>query len=669
MTGRIIEAELRITGSDKSGAAFAGVIAHARELEKALGGMKGLKLDDPGFKQASNDLRERTRLLGVERRAVDELRRSEALLNNEIAKRQGLLGRAKGLYNSAAGQLGLMATGAFAGHTIRRSAVDAAELGHQRALLAAGGMNAGDIAHAVESARKAAGAVPATTMADSLKAIGELRMVFGSTEHAIEHLTPVLKATAAMRAVNPAMNAEEESYNLARALELKGVSNDPEHFTKLTDMMVQAVNASRGKITGSEFFEFTKYARGGAQRLTDDFYTRVAPTLIQELGGHSAGMALSSFRQTLVGGKMTNKASEEFAKLGLLNKKSIIKTKTGSVKGVRPGGLVGADLANEDPYAWVQQVLKPALDKHGIKSPNRVAEELAHLFGNRNSEQMANILLTQKQRIDKDRGLIQGAPGASSIDALRNTDPKTALRDLAAGVTDFLAAVGDPLMKPAIAGMNALSSGVRSIASHFSELATSHPLLAGAGSALGLGAGGYLGLKGVQAGFGMLGGFGLKGSAVALNEAAGALTAAATRMGVAGAAGAAGKLAGGAVATGSALAAGVLGGSTVAGGIALSEAAAGMVFAHPKQFDFSGNPMLGAMGGDYSLAGALANREVKAELQGTVQTEVTVKVEPSPDFITRAISSVKSFFGPNITSPTGSTGSTGRSMPESGPMP
>lgn len=54
------------------------------------------------------------------------------------------------------------------------------------------------------------------------------------------------------------------------------------------------------------------------------------------------------------------------------------------------------------------------------------------------------------------------------------------------------------------------------------------------------------------------------------------------------------------------------------------------------------------------------------ELSGRVQIETTVKVEPSPDFITRAISSVRSLFGGNIKSEA-STGSTGTSMPEALP--
>lgn len=675
MTGRIIEAELRITGSDKSGAAFAGVIKHARELQRTLGGMKGLALNDPGFAKVSAEIKEQTRLLNTERRAAQELQRSLALANGEMARHASLFARAKGVYNSAAGQLGLMATGAMAGHTVRRAAVDAADLGHQRALLAAGGMSPAEIKTAGLAAWKASRAVPTTTAADSLKAIGELRMVFGDTNHAIEHLQPVLRATAAMRAVNPHMDAENESYNIARALELKGVSNDPHHFTRLLDRMVQAVNASRGKITGSEFFEFTKYAQAGRAGLSDGFYATVAPTLMQELGGHSAGVAFATMRQAIVGGKVTNKAAEAFENLGLLDPSSVIRTKGGQVKGFRPGGMQGTAVFNSDPYLWVQQILKPALDNKGIVG-DKVPEYLAHLFGNRNAESFASILLNQKQRIEKDRHLIEGAPNANSIDGLVSNDPKTAMRDLAAAVTDFLAAAGDPLMKPGIAGLNGLAGMMRSIGQGIGGWAPNNPLLAGAGSAAALGGAGYLGLKGFQA----MWGFGLTGSATALNGSAAALTAAAARLAAGGAAGAVGTAATGAGGT----AAGVAGG--VAGRVLLRAAgpvglAAGVLYPDNtagKDVDEPSGP------GKFTLQDirnimennryADTMREApKAELTGHAEITQKIEVSPSPDFLTRIrteiSNSIRNITIGGATPSTGSSGPTGRSMPEAGPMP
>jgi TP901 family phage tail tape measure protein len=57
----------------------------------------------------------------------------------------------------------------------------------------------------------------------------------------------------------------------------------------------------------------------------------------------------------------------------------------------------------------------------------------------------------------------------------------------------------------------------------------------------------------------------------------------------------------------------------------------------------------------------------KVELDGRVQVESRVTVEPTPDFLTRITSKVSSFFGNGVRSE-GTTGPTGTSMPEASPF-
>ncbi|MBI1202542.1 MAG: hypothetical protein GC182_08530 [Rhodopseudomonas sp.] len=705
--GTVVEAELRLKGSDRTAAAFAGVIKHAEELQSKLRGVN-FKAGNVGLAEQGAEIRKNTALLRAERMAAQEINRTFRAGNEALAARVGLFGRLKQHAQGMAQMSGMgwMMGGLASGRLAHKVAGDTAEFAHQRALLAAtSGMKPNEVSRAVDQAISLR--VPMMSASDNLKAIGELRMVFGSTEHAIENLASVQRAAAMMKAVNPHMNGEEESYNLARALELKGVSNDPAHFTKLSNMMVQAVNASRGKITGSEFFEFTKYARGGAARLSDDFYTRVAPTLIQELGGHSAGMALSSFRQTLVGGKMTNKSAEEWVKLGLIDPAAVIHTKTGSVKGIRPGGLVDSGLASENPYEWIQKHLKPALDKAGIVDKNKIAEEMAHLFSNRFSEQMASILLTQSQRIEKDRALIGEAPGSEALEKLRGQDPTAAALDLSAAINSLLSAFGNPLASAATATMNKLADGARFLASSYHALDKAHPWAAKGASVAGAAGLGYVGLKGMQATFGLLtGSTALKGSALALSESAAALNGAAARLGLAAGGpvskiplAAGGSRFGGAVAA----AAGVAPIAIAAGGLI-----AGGVMLHDNATQFAGLPLNDRTkhwrGGksiqqvqresfnrdrarlgiplidDHEHVTPEAMRPLRVEdvrgrvgggyIEGSAEIHTKVDVSPSPDFITRIetmISNAIHGISVNGTSPTGSSGSTGGSMPEAAP--
>jgi len=522
MSNRVIEAELIIKGSDKTGGAFAGVIRHAEQLQKMLGGIKGIKINDANFSRANAEIRKQTRLLRTERLAAHEINRAFTAGNEALERRAGLISRISGKMREVAhvGGMGWMVGGIASGRATHTIAHDTADYSHQLALLrSTSGMKAQEISRAIDQAWRVN--VPGLSAADNLKAIGELRMVFGSTEHAIAHLRAIQRATAMMAALNPHMNAENESYGLARALELKGVSNNPAHFARLLNLMVQSINASRGKITGTDFAEFTQYSRAAATHLSDQFYSRIAPTLIQEMHGSSAGRAVSDFRRAIVGGKMTNKAAEEFARLDLVTAGSVIKTKTGSVKGIRPGGILGSELADRDPYEWVQKYLRPALEKHGIKKPERVSAELAHLFSNTYSEQFANILLTQVQRIEKDRNLANEAPGVEALKTLRGTDPFFALTDLAGGIKNLSAALGSPLAGYAIKGINMLSDGVKDFAEEYAAMSRATPWLATGVSGAGAAGLGFVGLKGAQAVWGLAtAGTQLQASAAALDAAA-----------------------------------------------------------------------------------------------------------------------------------------------------
>lgn len=683
---QILEAELRLVGSDKTAAAFAGVIKHAEELKRALAGAASFKLDDAGARERAAAIRQSTAALRAERIAAAEVTRAYAAGNEALTARATMMQRMAQRFPAFAqvAGMGWMAGGIASGRVAHSIAHSTANYAHQKALLESStGMSRDEVDRAVDQAFRLR--VPGISAADHLKAIGELRIVFNSTEHAIEHLAAVQRASAVMKALNPHMDAENESYNLARALELKGVSTDPEHFMRLTNKMVQAMNASRGKITGSEFFEFTKYARGAAGRLTDDFYTRVAPTLIQELGGHSAGMALSSFRQTLVGGKMTNKAAEEFVRLGLVDPRYVIHTKTGSVKGVRPGGLVDSALANQDPYAWIQGYLKPALTKAKITDPDKIAEELAHLFSNRFSEQMASILLNQSQRIEKDWKLIEEAPSTESLEKLRGTSPIFAAHDLSAAIDTLLSSLGNPMAQHAIATMNQMADGARYLAERYAHFAKSSPLGAELTATLGAAGLGYVGLKGVQATFGLMtGATALKGSAAALAQSAAALDAAAAKLGSVPSVG----QSNGAVAPSSALG-GIWG--TLPGVSTALQLYSYMEEARAKAGKLSTasweewwyRQSGGRDDRDWlrlenaqpftvqSIRGALAGDDpYRTAIGGSAEITNKVVVEPSPDFLTRVetmISNALHAITINGAPPTGTAGSTGGAMPEALP--
>ena len=86
MSGKILEAELRITGKDGTGAAFAGVLKHAEELKKTLAGMQGMRIGGADFAAANAAIKEQTTLLRSERIAAQEVTRSIAAGNPPMSR-------------------------------------------------------------------------------------------------------------------------------------------------------------------------------------------------------------------------------------------------------------------------------------------------------------------------------------------------------------------------------------------------------------------------------------------------------------------------------------------------------------------------------------------------------------------------------------------------------
>src|SRR5258708_18250575 len=247
-----------------------------------------------------------------------------------------------------------------------------------------------------------------------------------------------------------------------------------------------------------------KYGRGATNALSDDFMLKTAPTLAQELGGSSTGKALSSFYTQFVGGKMSNKAVESLQEYGLIDPDKVIKTSTGNVKGVKPGGIVGQEYLQPgatDPYGWVNNVLLPALAKKGVTDPSEIQEVIAAMDSQQTTAQMMSIFATQQSRIEKDKSLIAGAEGMSAADKFLAHDPKVAAKAIGAQIDNVLANTTEPMMPAAAQGMNWMASGAAWMAQHAKE----HPGHTAAAGAWGSALSGALGLDGMMSLGGRLG--------------------------------------------------------------------------------------------------------------------------------------------------------------------
>ncbi|MBM7045447.1 hypothetical protein [Rhizobium lusitanum] len=350
------------------------------------------------------------------------------------------------------------------------------ELVHVQQQMVAAGVNQVDVAKATADSWKVASQY-GLKVSDVLADIKEARMVFGSTEHAMDFIGPLEQMRVVLNATSEGSGnkASDAVYEMARAGELKGLQN-PGDFMSYFDMMTKAITASGGKVDPKGFLQATQYGRLASKGWDEDFYTKILPSMIQEMGPSQSGTALMSLFGTAVQGKVTKRSLGQMIDMGLIEDMSkIIYDGKGDPVGFNPGAVKGTDLMTKDPYRWAQEVFKPLVEGklgHQVFAGDESAIQLlGGMFGNRTSAQAIATLLLESQRINKDAGLVGQAQGVGAAGQMLAHDPDTVARNFASSWDNLLTALGSPLVPISIQAMNSMADVMKSL----TTFANGHP--------------------------------------------------------------------------------------------------------------------------------------------------------------------------------------------------
>lgn len=658
----ILEALAVIKGKDATGNAFDSVASKIKRISRAANAV-------------NRDVEKQLATAGRVETAVTRMSRASTMIGHGARAAAG----------AAAAYEGSRAARAIVEHTAKA----ASDRQHEEVRMSASGMSNSEIKEAGELAGKMSAKYKSLSQTEIMHTARNIRSVVGNFEEATHILDPLMKLRVVAEGAHPERKAElgDDFDKLIKGMEIKGVTQDLGKFNHYIDGMAKALNVFGDTLRPTDYYEMFKYGRAATNALSDDFMLKTAPTLAQELGGSSAGKALSSFYTQFVGGKMSNKAVAQLAQYDMLDPSKVIKTKTGNVKGVLPGGIIGSEYlqpGKTDPYGWVQNVLLPHLAKKGITDQAQIQEVIAAMSSQTTTAQMMSIFALQKSRIEKDWNLVHGADGIAAADKFLKHDPKVAASAVMAQTENVLSGAGQFAMPGALKGMDWLSNGL----SYFSENAAPSQKAGAVGFASMLGA--ALSLDGALSMFNSWKARSLTGSlsATRLTGILAPIIDIASRPDVLDperfrkfAPLHADKL--------SALSdldrsdsllpharSGSRLGNYVASIRAGHDAERAKTEAELRDLGFAGPdaPGRGMMAGQYSIEDVRkaigfggAGEPAKAEVVGNATLETTVTVSPSPDFLTRveqtisnAINAFRSSGGPA----TGTTGSTGTRMPE-----
>lgn len=628
---RIIEAEARISAVDATGSTFEAIAAKVRGVTGAFRSLGG---------------------------AVGSV---SAGMNRSIGRLQSTINTLAPVAASAVAYEGMRGVSDLVHSTV----VATSQRVHERVMNALAGMTPEEQAEADKLAVELSQRYRAFSAADAMHTLRNLRSIVGTYKEAVEIIDPIMKLKMVTLAQHPERAEElgEEFDKLEKSEEIIGATQDPKRFASDMNLVGKAMSVFGSTLRPTDFYDFAKYARQAGQSYGQDFLLGVGPTLIQTMGGKSAGQAMSSFYQQFIGGRMNKAAANMMEKFGLLDPKKVEFTKAGLISHLEPGALLESDLAKANPYQWIQQVLLPALRAHGVTTKEQFEDVGAVLASKQTTGQALGIFATQQSRIGKDLALEGGA--MSNDDAMaeiRKHDLGMAWQGVTEQWRNLMSIAGDPLSGVAADGLNELAAAIVALEHAASDM----PALGAAGFV-----GGTLaaGIGSLVASLYALRGLGIIKSGKAPVADLSGDAAIKAMQGT--------EAAAGPSFWNTAL--GTLGipAAVAAGGYTLSKAANDLIWADPKAWAplaDKDDPMLGAMSGDFAMAAAIANANPpQAEVKGDANLHVDVNVQPSAWFETfidtRIDNKINAFKNSGFAPATGTSGSLGESMPYSNAAP
>lgn len=406
------------------------------------------------------------------------------LMTNSATASRSII-RELGLIETSAirlrGVLGALGLGFGLAAGVKEMAKATSDYGHQLAILHSVIRDNKQMLDAQKSAWAVSFNAPTSTAADNLKAIGDLVPAFGNVPDAIKNIESLQKLSAVITNLggNP-----DQAFDIAKALETRGAASDPARFNRESAEMVQASMATHGRVDAGEFLKFIRQANPFATGFDEQFLYRIAPTLMQDMGGSRAGTGINSLENTLVGGRMTKAAKAMMTKFGVVDPGVAYKEGAAGAVQIDQHGIKNADLAMTNPYEWVNKVLMPALVAHGVTGQKEQEAVIAKMFSNRFAERIVIEFAVNQARYEKDAGIT--AQTENPYDAygrLKDNDPKMLGVEVWAQFKDVLVNIGKdalpialPLMRDFRDALIELNKALQGVTSVFDPLFKSQPV-------------------------------------------------------------------------------------------------------------------------------------------------------------------------------------------------
>lgn len=361
-------------------------------------------LSTSNLSQHQSELRRRTDQATSE---LERQRRTLRNLNNVQQQHQRYSQNAR-----TAGMTGMMMAGAGVGtlYAMRKPIDESKRVDIEENRIASLGFGKQATEEAIQYAR--AMKTFGTSTLDNLTLVRDGVTAFGDVYHA-QWVAPTL---AKMKFANEAMYGdhgvenEKKFMDMLKVIEMRNGLKSKESFTEQANIIQQVITATGGRVQAEEWLNVIKTGGIAAKGMDNKaFYYKMEP-LVQEMGGFRVGTSMMSAYQNLYQGRTTQRAAANLDKFGLIGDYSKVKhNKTGDLSYLDIGAIKNAALFKKDQFAWMEQVLVPALNAKGITKESDVIDAIGSIFSNRTASNLFAQMYMQRDQIHKNAKLNEGA--------------------------------------------------------------------------------------------------------------------------------------------------------------------------------------------------------------------------------------------------------------------
>lgn len=316
--------------------------------------------------------------------------------------------------------------------------------------------------------------------ASSKQLMDTLRESYGMIGN-MEHAKTIAPMIASLNSANSILFGgkmgaidSHATQSIMRFIDMRGLTNSPEEIKHGLDLAQKLVTGSGGSLKFSDLESFAKRGGTAFKSMSDDGLLYMA-TVMQEMGGASAGTGLMSAYQNLVAGRTTKKSMAALQDLGLAKLGYINHGDVGGkpYKTLQISEMQDEKLLRENFPMWVMKNVIPALERKGITDTSAQAAAVNDILSNRTGSNLGVNFTTQFLQTIRDANMVKRAMGVDqTIDTAKKTTDGS-IANLHARWRDVLNELGTTVLPVAIKGVELLTSGLKTVISFARE----HPTI------------------------------------------------------------------------------------------------------------------------------------------------------------------------------------------------